>query len=580
MPGITALLDIAARALRAEQLGVEVTSHNIANVNTEGYSRQRVELVTNPAVKMPWGEQGNGVAISGISRYFDPFIALRLDQKTGLQMYYDTQRSELEKIAEFFNETEENNINDLLSKFWQSWQDLANNPTGRAERQTVLQYGQLLAENFNSRANELMQERMALVNMIQTDITAINDYSAKIAQLNNEIQIAEGSGHPANDLRDSRQLALNQLAKIVGISYFEMSDGSVNVMLQGGATLVSGPEAFKLSFQVDANDNIQVNWNGTNGYTKDITNLVSGGQLGGHIYIRDDRIPDYMSDLNDLVENLIWEVNKVQSQGTGLSYYTTVVGGYGTSNPAAAMRTDADLPFGSRIDDSGTASFDIFVDDSSGSPTASATITITAGMSMNDLAAAINGALGGHLTAAVTADGRLSLTALNQESFGFGNDTANVLAALGINTFFTSQTRNAKDFAYTLEVNDALTSDPNKVATGYIDAQGNHPVGDNRAALDLAAIQNKAVGPGGLTFGEAYQDLVGSIGLDTQNAAQQAQFLSNVVDQLTKMRDSVSGVSLDEELAALIKYQRAFQAAAKLVNTADELYQTLLSLKT
>jgi len=575
---ISSILSIAARALLAEQVGVEVVSHNIANVNTEGYSRQQVELVTNPALDMPWGQQGNGVKVAGISRFFDPYIALRLNQKIGSQSDYATRQSELEKIAEYFNETEDNNINDLLSQFWNSWQDLADNPTGSAERQSVLQNGQLIAESFNSRANELMQQRMDLVNSIRTDIDSINKLTAQIADLNNEIMTAEAGGHAANDLRDSRQQALNELSKLVGISYFEMGDGSVNVMLEGGATLVSGIESWTLAFQTDANDDIQVTWNGPNGYTKDVTDWVSGGQLGAHIYIRDDRIPSYMSGLNALVKDLIWEVNSVQSQGVGLSYYSNTVGTYGVSDPTAALKDNPALPFGDKINEGGE--FTLYVDDSTGTAVASATITITVGMTLEDLRDAIDAALPGYVDADITSDGRLTLTGLNSHSFGFGNDTSNVVAALGINTFFTSQTRNSDDFAYTLGVNEALSADPDKVATGHIDIHGNHPRGDNSAALDMADLENQAVGPGGMTFSEAYQDLVGEIGLDTENASQQAEFLANVVDQLTQMRDSVSGVSLDEELAALIKYQRAFQAASKLITTADELYQTLLSMKT
>jgi flagellar hook-associated protein 1 FlgK len=124
-----------------------------------------------------------------------------------------------------------------------------------------------------------------------------------------------------------------------------------------------------------------------------------------------------------------------------------------------------------------------------------------------------------------------------------------------------------------------VLDNPNLVAAGQFDAIGNHAVGDNRNALALSALENAAVGPNGLTFSDAYQRLVTNLGLDAQNAGNQKTFYQGLVDQLSQMRDSVSGVNLDEELTNLVKFQRSYQAAAKLISTADELYQTLLETK-
>jgi flagellar hook-associated protein 1 FlgK len=194
---------------------------------------------------------------------------------------------------------------------------------------------------------------------------------------------------------------------------------------------------------------------------------------------------------------------------------------------------------------------------------------------LNDIVVSINThpVLGAYLTASVE-DNMLKIEAnLPSDTFGFAGDDSNILVALGINTFFTGSK------AYTLDVNAWVLENPNLVAAGQIDAGGAHAVGDNRNALALAALEEAPVGPDGLTFADAYQRLVMSLGLEAEDASGQETFFQGLVDQLSVMRDAVSGVSLDEEMTNLVKFQRAYQAAARLVTVADELYQTLLALK-
>ena len=163
------------------------------------------------------------------------------------------------------------------------------------------------------------------------------------------------------------------------------------------------------------------------------------------------------------------------------------------------------------------------------------------------------------------------------DSFGFAADTSNVLMALGVNTFFTG------DSAYTLGINDTVADSPNMITAGQIDVTtGLHPVGDNQNALALSDLENSAVitvGTDTLTVTDAFRRLISDLGLEAEQSATQAKFYQDQVNQFQAMRDDVSGVSLDEELTNLIKYQRAYQAAARLVGVADEMYQTLLSTK-
>ncbi|MDD3581039.1 MAG: flagellar hook-associated protein FlgK [Desulfobacca sp.] len=572
---INTLLEIGGRALQAEQVGVEVTSHNIANINTTGYCRQHVDLVTTPSIQYPWGNQGYGVAIDSIQRYFDPYLAQKIDDKTAAQQDYNTQKTELASIAGLFNETTDVGLHNLLTSFWQSWHDLADNPTGAAQRQVVVQQAEALAAAFSSLADDLVQQRQALLVKISPTITEINTITKSIAKLNQEIVSVEASGQAANDLRDQRQVKLNNLAGLVGINYFELDNGSINVMLDDGTILVQSAEAWDLSYEVSGGE-VVIKWQGAGGVEKDVTDDLSGGQLSALLYVRDDRIPAYLDSLNELAQELIGEVNRQHSQGVGLSLYSQVSGTYGVDDPDTPLKDNAALPFGDQINEGET--FNIYVDDGNGTNVAVVTITITAGMTLNGLRDAINAALPAHLTASVV-DNKLSLQATGSYSFGFGNDNSNVLMALGLNTFFTSTSGDTQNFAFSLGINDIISADASFIATGQFDRQGQHAVGDNSNALALADLETANVGPGDLTFAEAYQELVSTIGLDTQKAEQQETLLRGILDQYTDLRDALSGVSLDEELTALIKFQRAYQAAAKLISVADELYETLLSLK-
>lgn len=210
-----------------------------------------------------------------------------------------------------------------------------------------------------------------------------------------------------------------------------------------------------------------------------------------------------------------------------------------------------------------------------GIPLVTGTIAIDPSLSLNDLVTNINTdpILGAYLTASVEDNSLKIETNLASDTFGFAGDDSHVLTALGTNTFFTG------DKAYTLEVNAWVLDNPDLVAAGQIAATGAHAVGDNRNALALADLEDAPVGPDGLTFGDAYQRLVTSLGLEAQEAGDQKTFYQGLVEQLTHMLDAVSAVSLDEELTNLVKFQRAYQAAARLVSVADELYQTLLALK-
>ncbi|MBM4283748.1 MAG: flagellar hook-associated protein FlgK [Deltaproteobacteria bacterium] len=571
MSGITAILDIAARSLLAAQLGVEVSSNNVSNVNTPGYCRQRVLLETTYPVVSDFGPLGRGVQVGGIERAFDPFITARLDEKTCTLSELKARLEVLERLASLFNETQNQGMNDILSSFWGAWGDLADNPAGSGERQALLQQAVNLCQAFNLRADQLSRERLALTQQIRPVLTQINDLSARIAGLTQEITETEANGKTANDLRDQRQLAIHQLSQLVGVRCYTVGDGVVNVTLNNGLPLVQGIMAFELDFHITPADTVAVLWKGPGGVEENITGELSGGKLAGLVQGRDQIIPRYQEMLDNLARDMIFAVNARHSQGVGLRFFSDATGAYAV-NGAADPLNAAGLPFGDRIT---TGSFQIHVD-RDGAHLASGTINVTPTMTLNDLVNAINthAAIGPYVTASIDGN-RLKIDAnLASDSFAFAQDTSNLLASLGVNTFFTG------DKAYTLAVNPWVSESPDLIAAGLIDPlTGAHAVGDNRNALLLADLEDAAVTADGRTIGQALLQMVTDLGLQTEQTGRNRQFFQDLVEQLTRLRDSVSAVSLDEEMTNLIKFQRAYQAAARLVTVAEEMYRTLLTLK-
>jgi len=690
MSGINMLLDMGKRALLANQLALEVTSNNIANVDTAGYSRQTVELLTNPPVNSAFGNLGTGVKVGSIQRYFDAVLARTLNDKTADLQAYQAQKSALQQVASIFNETQDGGLSDALSEFWSAWGDLADDPTGSAQRQVVLEKAQTLADAFNTRADSLTQQRSSLSGTIRLEVNSINELTSKIAELNAEIVQAEAGGKTANTLRDSRDAALTNLASLVGINYYETSDGTVNVMLNGGGTLVQSNSTWDMNYAdgtqqvsnvttvADVGGSLGGTWfslnspskdfyvwynvdggstnpavagktgievdisagdtaasvaaktaaalndvsyftatatganltitntytgatadaaNGTaspgftittptpgvgsitltgaDGSSQDVTSTLSGGQLGGYLEVRNNLIPDYLDQLNTLSREFMDQINSQHMQGIGENLYSSLTGSNAVTDPAVTpLNADPGLRQVSDIQN-GVLTFQI---DDASTHVATVAVNITASMTLNQVVTAINTALSPTYLTASVSNNQLQLQGIDDYTFGFSSDTSNIASVLGLNPFFAS---NDKNFASTMSVNQDLIDDPTRIATGVVDSAGNHAVGDNSNALDITDLETTAIsGLGNVTFADAYESLVSNIGTDTDSADLQGTYMISVVQQYAMMQSSVSGVSLDEELAALIKYQRSYQAAAKMITVADELYQTLLSLIT
>lgn len=469
-------LNIGINALLAQQRALDITSHNVANANTQGYSRQDVIMGTTTPVKVLEGYVGSGVKIQEFRRIRDTFIDAQLRKENQLLGEWETKADVLSKAELIINEPSESGLRSVIEKYWEAWQTLSSNPESAAARDIVVQRGVDLVDLFGH-TDRLLKELQDDINkQIGLHVKEINSLGVQIRDLNNQIVKAELSGAKANDLRDKRDLLVEQLSNLLPVDVLEDSYGALTVTT-GGATLVSSNYVGEMRFTDNLADSTQakLEWiNAVTGNTIAPVN-VNGGSLKGYIEMRDGRIAQLREELSALVGRIAEEVNALHSTGSGLNNTTGLEPG---------------IDFFSKKD--------------------------------------------------------------NTQPFGADN----------------------------IMVNPELLADLNKLA-----ASKSSPVveGDGSNALDIARIRSKltmnptAAGDYMATFDDYYRSVVGHLGIDTQEAQRMVDNQDLLVGQLHNRREAVSGVSLDEEMANMIKYQHAYSAASRIINAMDEMLDVVIN---
>ncbi|MFW6146935.1 MAG: flagellar hook-associated protein FlgK [Thermodesulfobacteriota bacterium] len=586
MSGLGLVLHIAKSALNAQQYGMDVTGHNIANVNTPGYSRQSPVHEAKEPARYGGVLLGRGVDTTQVMRTSDQLIENRLMQQNSNMSCSEEMERYMQVVEGYFNENSESSLSTMLTEFWNLWHDVANNPSGSSERIALYEQSRSLVEQFNTLNSNLTHLETDLTNAVSAGIGDINQITKEIAQLNNQIVGMEARGM-ANDLRDERNTLISELSEHLNVKTFDQDNGSVTVVTARGCVLVHGGSSYDLELGGENGD--RVKWQGSS-TTTDITDYIDTGKLGGWLDMRDEIIAKYKLDLDSLAKEFIWAVNQQHSQGVGLDALSAATGTYQAADETAALDSSG-LAYADKIVD---GSFQLWVYDEDGYSVANKTIEIDADDTQidagedDDIAKQIND-IGDDVISATTSDGKLQIDAVGDYTFAFSDDTSNVLAALGINTFFTGST------AGDMEINDTISSDTNNIAAAQIDSDtGDFAVGDNSNALAIADLQYTSTdisewtcdringsteGTVAATIEDYYHSIVGSIGIKSASITRGKEFNEVMVNQLSEIRDGISAVSLDEEMTNLIKFQRAYGAAAKLISVSDEMLDTLLSVK-
>ena len=450
-------LDIAVRALLAQQLGVDTVSHNIANVNTDGYSRQRLRLEAVPGIPIDGRNSvGHGVIPIGIERVRDMFVDQQFRDGAHVSGRLEARATLLRRAELAIQEPGDFGLRSALSRYWNAWRDVATQPESSAARSVLVQSGDTLAVTARRIHDSLVQLRTDANTQIVSDVDQINTLSQQIFGLNEQIATVAAGGGSAADLRDQRDIALDQLSRFLNISYVEQSDGRVDVFA-GGHSLVSRSAALQL--YADPNP-LNSNYADIRFVDDNALLNVGDGELRGLLDARDTDMVAKLADLNTLVAQVIADVNAAHSAGFGLDGVT------------------------GRNFFTGTDATDIAVD--------------AALFASTDAVAAATAAA------------------------GLPGDGAN--------------------------------------AQAIADLQYTTPLGAGTASYD-----------------QFYANFVSTLGAESREVEALLASQDLVNAHVEQVRLGASGVNLDEEMVQLMRYQRAYEGAARLISVIDDMLDRLIN---
>ncbi|HJT18935.1 MAG TPA: flagellar hook-associated protein FlgK [Nitrospira sp.] len=320
MVGLSSLFEIARSALTTTQLQLTVAGHNVANVNTPGYSRQQAILTERPPLNGQPGMIGTGVQATQVQRVVDQFVNRQLTDVQQNLGNLNVTSNQLAQLQQMFDSTSGQDINAQLNNVFAGMQDVASNPADTTARSVLVQRALLLTGSLNQASSDLAAQRVDLNQQIQQTVVEINTYAGQIADLNDKIVSAEVTGQNANDLRDQRDLVINKLAQDVDISTIESQDGSLSVFVARGQVLVQGSTTRQLAtvanLDNDGLSDVGYNTGGTRALS--ISSLITNGRLKGLLDLRDATIPATQQSFDRLTATLVNEVNQVHQQGYGL----------------------------------------------------------------------------------------------------------------------------------------------------------------------------------------------------------------------------------------------------------------------
>ncbi len=314
----SSLLGIGVSGLQVFQNSLNTIGHNIANVSTDGYSKQRVELSTRLPQVSGAGFAGTGVQAVSISRSFSAFVEENLRSSTSSAAEFDAFHALATQLDNVVADVD-SGVSSSIQRFFDSLQDVADSPSSASAREVLLKEAENLSGQFNELASWFQGVRNQVNNEIKGNVTAINQLSGAIAELNQKILVQEGrsGGQPANDLLDQRDLLIRDLSELVSVTTLRQDDGSMNVMAGSGQVLVVGNQATTLETFIVAGDPNQLGIaiRGSGGTLVPITEQISGGQLGGTVNFRDRMLDPAANSLGLTAMGISQYINEQQNAG-------------------------------------------------------------------------------------------------------------------------------------------------------------------------------------------------------------------------------------------------------------------------
>jgi flagellar hook-associated protein 1 FlgK len=483
------LLGIGKSGLFASKKALEVTGHNLSNVNTEGYSRQRVMQSTNHPVISDGLVQGTGVKVDGISRFNDEFIERRLNTAISGKHFNDSRSEQLDQVESIFNELDSDGLNQILNKFFNSFRELANQPENETIRSVVRDSATLVVKDFNRIRGTLDTQAENINKKISSSVTDINQMLHHISDLNEKIASVEASQGESGDLRDQRDLALRHLSENIKIHTYSDEKNRYVVTAQGIGTLVTGGSVQEFGIIAKNKAESSNNMNGSvevvlkDRPSQTVTHLFKGGSLASIVKVRNEDIKKLQNDIDSIAYQFTTAVNTIHRQGF--------------ANRKISI-------------------------DAEGNP-----------------------------------------TRFDKKGPTTGID-------------FFKQPLSTEDAASSIALSDAIQEDVSNISA----AVAPNAPGDNRVAIAISKLQHERIlGEGSITLEEKYLQTIGSIGLETGKARLEAEQSAGLLAQTNGVRERLAGVSIDEETANMVRYQHAYEASAKMMQAADEMFKTVLEIK-
>ncbi len=547
MPDISGILNMGRQALSAHQRAIAVTSNNISNVNTPGYSRQKPIYETAPPLN---GVFGTGVQIAQVRSVVDTFLQRQIISGQSTLGRFGVEKGLMDRVEGIFNDTSADGIDTAISDFFAAVNDLSSNPSGTAERIVLLERGRSLSQTIRSADAQLKSISRDVDTEIRGRVDEVNVLAEKIADLNKQIQSVEnlGNRNTANDLRDDRVRLLEALSEKIEVHLLEGQGGELTVTVgSGGRTvaLVSGENAYSLSTHSDTNNS---------GLAKilsgdtDITRSITDGRLRGLIELRDNLLPAYADRLDKLTASIVTSFNTRHEKGFALDgsaggdFFLSL--NVILSEPSTNSGGAEVLPV---ISDASALTFDSY--EISFSQDQFTMRNVKTGASTNEF---------------------------TETDFGF------TATFEGISIEIAGDAAEGDKFNIDIPYQgqagkmDMALSDPALVAAA---GSAEELPGGNGNAVLLAQLQDQSFFALNATFQGFYANFTGEVGARANTSQRNLSVEEVISGKLDTLRQEVSGVSLDEEMTNLISFQRAYQAAAKLVTTADELLQTVIEMK-
>ena len=622
MASIFNALHIGYSGLNAAQIGIDTTGNNIANAETEGYSRQRVVTAAATPVAITPGARGNGTRITEIVRVFDSFVNNRYSTAAQNKEYSDTLKKNLEELSTYFPEIENVGIKEDLKNYFDLWQSLASNPSNTAVKVALAQQTQTLTQHISQTQAKIGALQRSTDDQISVNVEEVNRIGGQIAELNRSIDVAESDGvSNANDLRDQREMLSMSLKKLIGATVFSgniqtntpvdsniaTKTGSYTIQV-GGFNIVDG--SFFHPIGVDAKSNAgqfnDIYYERQDGVQFPFADKITGGKIGALIELRgslissdgtfkDGFLQETMNTFDTFSKGLIEATNNLYAQTATDSMQSNALS-FGDGQ--ALLSTDENFKAGTfdlvayDIDGNEVARRSVNIDTSTVIANASATNLMSDG-TPNSIAQQLqaqkddngdNNALNDFddmITATFAKPSNIFTLSMKGNyaaagfTFSIEDRGTNFAGVTGMNRFFDGN--NAKN----IELSAPLQNNASSIRAFKAPTSG-----DNQTALGMLQLQFST-----FDFKEDYNTSISAtiygyfdlavtrVGTRTNAAIASNDTITAQFNAIKQEHDSISKVSIDEEMANLIRYQTSYGAAAKVITTIDQMMTTLLGIK-